>query len=64
MFESAGTTAVPSIFKSLDHDEASWLVEEVNEANKSIFGVEKTAEKLRHDNEELEKKKVSLSTLK
>ena len=63
-YEPAAATAVPNIFKSLDHDEASWLVEEVNEANKSIFGAEKTAEKLKQDNEELDKKKTSLSALK
>ncbi|CAB3989482.1 Hypothetical predicted protein [Paramuricea clavata] len=63
-YEPATPTAVPNIFKSLDHDEASWLVEEVNEANKSIFGAEKTAEKLKEGDEELDRKKTSLSALK
>ena len=63
-YEPATPTAVPNIFKSLDRDEASWLAEEVNEANKSIFGAEKTAEKLKQDNEELDRKKTSLFALK
>jgi hypothetical protein len=62
--EPAEETAGPNIFKSLDHDEVSWLVDEVNEANKSIFGAEKTAEKLKQDEEELDRKKASLSALK
>jgi hypothetical protein len=56
--------AVTNIFKSLNHDEASWLVEEVNEANKSIFGAEQTAEKLKQEEGELDKKKMSLCALK
>ena len=63
-YEPATATAVPNIFKSLNHDEVNWLVEEVNEANKSIFGAEKTAEKLKQDEEELDRKKASLSALK
>ena len=63
-YEPATATAVPNIFKSLNRDEVNWLVEEVNEANKSIFGAEKTAEKLKQDEEELERKKASLSALK
>ena len=63
-YEPATATAVPNIFKSLNHDEVNWLVEEVNEANKSIFGAEKTAEKLKQDEEELDRKKTSLSALK
>lgn len=63
-YEPPISVATPNIFKSLDHDEASWLVEEVNEANKCIFGAEKTAEKFKADDEELERKKTSLNALK
>lgn len=56
--------AVTNIFKYLNHDEASWLVEEVNEANKNIFGPEQTAEKLKQEEGELDKKKMSLCALK
>ena len=62
--EPATQTAAPNIFKSLDRDEVSWLVEEVNEANKSIFGEGKAAEKLKQCEAQLDRKKTSLSALK
>ena len=63
-YEPATQNAAPNIFKSLDRDEVSWLVEEVNEANKSIFGEGKTAEKLKQCEGEMHRKKTSLSALK
>ncbi|XP_028410965.1 uncharacterized protein LOC114533608 [Dendronephthya gigantea] len=63
-YEPTISAATPNIFKSLDHDEASWLVEEVNEANKCIFGAERAAEKFKADDDELERKKTSLNALK
>lgn len=63
-YEPATQTAAPNIFKSLDRDEVTWLVEEVNEANKSIFGEGQTAEKLKQCEGEMDRNKTSLSALK
>lgn len=55
---------VQNIFQYLNFEEANWLVEEVNEINRSIFGTQDTVEKLKQLGREMNEMSGSLCALK
>ena len=53
-----------NIFHYLNFEEANWLVQKVNEVNRSIFGTQDTVEKLKQLGRELKEINGSLCVLK